>query len=78
MANPRNLLRRRPLLALLVLILLLIIGYTARAVGHKHDSLPTVVAAAAVSVRMDGPGRGLLGGEGGDALLRLRTGEISG
>lgn len=38
MPNPRNLLRRRPLLALLVLILLLIIGYSARALHHKHKT----------------------------------------
>jgi hypothetical protein len=36
MPNPRNLLRRRPLLALLILILLLIIGYTARALDHAN------------------------------------------
>jgi ribonuclease T1 len=40
MQNPRHLLRRRPLLALLLLILLLTLGYTARAFDHGGSGSP--------------------------------------
>ena len=38
MPDPRTLLRRRPLVALIVLILLLVIGYGARALGGSDGS----------------------------------------
>jgi hypothetical protein len=54
MASVRNLWRRRPLAALVLLILLLVAGYLARAIGHhdKHPQpthRPSVTASASAS-----------------------------
>ena len=73
MQTPRYLARRRPLVALVALILLLIVGYVVRGVGHTGDhgtSRPTpAVSATAPGGSATAPG-GSATGQGGSATGR--------
>ncbi|MGX7680656.1 ribonuclease domain-containing protein [Jatrophihabitans sp. DSM 45814] len=61
MVKLRTLLRRRPLLALIVLILLLVIGYASRALDHKDSGTASKTAGTSSESVAAGPARSATG-----------------